>query len=104
MSNARSLTGASLIALAAALGAAIFSGGAALAADVLLSGTITSAAGEKMGGVTVSAKAAGATHDQRLHDEAGIIISRRCRPAATGSGRRPSPMRPARAASRAHRP
>jgi streptogramin lyase len=33
----------------------------ALAADTILSGAITSAAGEKMGGVTVSAKAAGAT-------------------------------------------
>jgi hypothetical protein len=33
----------------------------ALAADALLAGTITSASGEKMGGVTVSAKADGAT-------------------------------------------
>ena len=33
----------------------------AQAADALLSGSITSAAGEKLGGVTVSAKAEGAT-------------------------------------------
>jgi streptogramin lyase len=38
-----------------------FAPGTALAADALLAGTITSVSGEKMGGVTVSAKADGAT-------------------------------------------
>ena len=36
-------------------------GAAANADDAILSGTVTSAAGEKLGGVTVSAKAAGGT-------------------------------------------
>ena len=45
-----------LATLAGALGA-----GQAGAADVLLSGTVTSPAGEPMGGVTVSAKADGGT-------------------------------------------
>ena len=48
-------------ALAGALGATFAFSGAALAADVQLSGAIKSAAGEKMGGVTVSAKAEGST-------------------------------------------
>jgi streptogramin lyase len=44
----------------------------ASAADALLAGTITSAAGEKMGGVTVSAKADGATVTTTVFtDEAG---------------------------------
>jgi len=44
----------------------------ALAADYPLSGTIASAAGEKLAGVTVSAKAQGTTnHHQRLHDGQG---------------------------------
>jgi streptogramin lyase len=48
--------------VAAALFAAIAIASAATAnADVLLSGTVTSAAGEKMGGVTVSAKGEGST-------------------------------------------
>ncbi len=72
MANARSLMGISLIALATALSAAIFATSAALAADALLTGTVTSAAGEKMGGVTVSAKAAGATITTSVYtDEAG---------------------------------
>jgi len=57
MNNARHLVSASVIAIAAALGGATFSNPAR--ADALLAGTITSAAGEKMGGVTVSAKAEG---------------------------------------------
>jgi streptogramin lyase len=45
---------------------------ALLAADALLAGTITSASGEKMGGVTVSAKADGATVTTTVFtDEAG---------------------------------
>src|SRR6266705_1994430 len=56
MKNPRNFAAASLIALAAALGATPFVISAAHA-DALLTGTITSAAGEKMGGVTVSAKA-----------------------------------------------
>src|SRR5713226_4682167 len=58
MTNARKLTGASLI--AAALGAASVVPTVALA-DQLLTGTITSAKGEKMGGVTVSAKPEGSS-------------------------------------------
>ena len=56
MKNPRNFAAASLIALAAALGATPFVISAAHA-DALLTGTITSTAGEKMGGVTVSAKA-----------------------------------------------
>ena len=70
MTTTRHFAGASAIALAAALGAAMVPTGAA--ADVLLAGTITSAAGEKMGGVTVSAKAAGSTITTSVYtDEAG---------------------------------
>jgi len=59
-------------ALLLALAAAAFVPHAALAADALLTGTITSASGEKMGGVTVSAKAAGATVTTTVYtDEAG---------------------------------
>src|SRR5262245_12588560 len=44
----------------------------ALAGDVILSGTVTSAGGEKMGGVTVSAKAEGQTITTSVFtDEAG---------------------------------
>src|SRR5689334_10399913 len=46
---------------AAALAATALMPIPALAAEVLLSGTVSSAGGEKMGGVTVSAKAEGAT-------------------------------------------
>src|SRR6202051_1724223 len=46
---------------AAALAATAFVPISAQAADALLSGSITSAAGDKLGGVTVSAKAEGAT-------------------------------------------
>ena len=43
-------------------------GATAHAADAILSGTITSSAGEKLGGVTVSAKLAGGDrHDDRVH-------------------------------------
>jgi hypothetical protein len=60
------------------LGAIVLGAAAMLAPahadDAVLSGTITSAAGEKLGGITVSAKPAGGT--------------RRCRPANIGSGRR----------------
>ncbi len=63
------LAGASLFALAVAIGT--FVPRAALA-DSLLSGTITSAAGEKMGGVAVSAKAEGSTITTTVYtDEAG---------------------------------
>jgi hypothetical protein len=57
-----------------ALGAALSSllPATAPAADVLLSGTVKSAAGETMGGVTVSAKAEGATITTTVFsDEAG---------------------------------
>src|SRR5262249_21384442 len=44
----------------------------ALAADVILSGTVTAATGEKMGGVTISAKAEGQTITTSVFtDEAG---------------------------------
>ena len=56
----------SLIALAAAVGANT------PAHDALLSGSISSAAGEKMGGVTVSAKAEGSTITTSVYtDETG---------------------------------
>ena len=70
MGTARNLTGASLLALMIASGAVAVS--AAQAADALLSGAVTSATGEKMGGVTVSAKAAGSTITTSVYtDEAG---------------------------------
>ena len=57
---------------AAALAATAFIPLSAQAADALLSGSITSAAGEKLGGVTVSAKAEGATITTTVFtDEAG---------------------------------
>src|SRR5438105_650812 len=60
MRNARQFTSASLIAIAAALGGtALCASGAH--ADGLLAGAVTSAAGEKRGGVTVSAKAEDST-------------------------------------------
>src|SRR6266542_2494389 len=63
--------GASVVAIATVLGAATFVPSAALA-DALLAGTITSAAGEKMGGVTVSAKAEGSPITTSVYtDEAG---------------------------------
>ena len=62
---------ASLIA-AAALAATALTPLCARAADTLLSGAITSAAGEKLGGVTVSAKAEGSTITTTVFtDEAG---------------------------------
>ncbi len=71
MKTARQLAGASVIAIAAVTGAVTFTPSAALA-DALLAGTITSAAGEKMGGVTVSAKAEGATITTSVYtDDAG---------------------------------
>src|SRR5947209_19950643 len=71
--NARNLTGASLIAIAiaAAMAATSFVPGTAHA-DALLTGTITSGAGEKMGGVAVSAKAEGSTITTSVYtDETG---------------------------------
>jgi len=68
MKTAR-FAGASVIAIAAGLGSLIPS---AASADALLAGTITSASGETMGGVTVSAKAEGATITTSVYtDEAG---------------------------------
>src|SRR5215208_6068028 len=60
MTELRRFAGTSMLAIAIALGAVTFAPGAAYA-DSLLAGTITSASGEKMGGVTVSAKAEGST-------------------------------------------
>ncbi len=59
MRNARILARVSLTALAAASISVFASANAE--ADALLSGKVVSAAGDKMGGVTVSAKAAGST-------------------------------------------
>lgn len=79
MGNARSrkganpISGASLIALMIASGAIAWEMSAvtaAQAADALLSGTVTSAAGEKMGGVTVSAKAAGSSITTSVYTDA----------------------------------
>src|SRR5215510_6631791 len=67
MMTARQLAGASVIAIAVATLAA-----SAACADALLAGTITSASGEKMGGVTVSANADGATITTSVYtDDAG---------------------------------
>src|SRR6266403_1377346 len=60
MQNTNRFAVAIAIALAIIFGAMTFLPGAAYA-DSLLTGAITSAAGEKMGGVTVSAKAEGST-------------------------------------------
>src|SRR5262249_60062569 len=58
--------------LATVLAAGLTTLSAASAADVLLSGTVASAAGEKMGGVTVSAKADGSVITTTVYtDEAG---------------------------------
>src|SRR6195256_4454341 len=62
------LQGASLLALV--VGTALIP--TPVLADALLAGTITSAIGEKMGGVTVSAKAEGSTITTSVYtDEAG---------------------------------
>jgi len=58
MKTSRHFAAACLIAVATASGATILVPSAAYA-DALLTGAVTSAAGEKMGGVTVSAKAEG---------------------------------------------
>ena len=69
MTKARRLASVSLFAVAVALGAA--TSGVARA-DTPLFGTITSATGEKMGGVVVSAKAEGATITTSVYtDEQG---------------------------------
>src|SRR4051812_50030996 len=61
-----------LFASGSALVALALASQAAYAADFLLSGTIASSAGEKMGGVTVSAKADGSTITTSVYtDEAG---------------------------------
>jgi streptogramin lyase len=71
MNTARNLAGASLIAIAAALGAPALAPGAAHA-DALLTGTVTAASGEKMGGVLISAKAEGSTITTSVYtDESG---------------------------------
>src|SRR5215467_6828289 len=68
--QARSLSRVGFAAVMAA-GVATFALPAS-AADVLLSGTIASASGEKMGGVTVSAKAEGSVTTTTVYtDEAG---------------------------------
>ena len=57
----------------------------ATAGDAMLSGSVTSAAGEKLGGVTVSAKPVGGTSPRRcLPTRPVIIICRRCRRENTG--------------------
>src|SRR5262245_17986450 len=66
----RSVHGVTWTAIAAAAGLAAFAPQAT--ADVLLSGTVASAAGEKMGGVTISAKAEGSLTTTTVYtDEAG---------------------------------
>jgi streptogramin lyase len=68
MTSTRHFAGVSIIALASALGASVLP--TAALADVLLAGTITSAAGAKMGGVTVSAKAVGSTITTSVYTDA----------------------------------
>src|SRR4051812_45370597 len=68
----RNLITASLLASASLIAVALGATSAAHA-DALLAGTITSAAGEKMGGVTVSAKAEGSPITTTVYtDEAGV--------------------------------
>jgi hypothetical protein len=68
MTSARRFASVSLVALAAALGATTLP----VYADAPLSGAITSATGERLGGVTVSAKAEGATITTSVYtDEQG---------------------------------
>ena len=70
------------------------------AADVILSGSIKSSAGEAMGGVMVSAKPQGGTITTTvLTDEAGRYYFPPLPPANTASGRRRCRLRPARARS-----
>jgi len=74
MNNARARNAYGVTSLAAVVAAGLTASAprAAHAADVLLSGTIASAAGEKMGGVTVSAKADGSLITTTVYtDEAG---------------------------------
>ena len=60
-----------------------------MAADQVLNGAIASPSGEKLGGVTVSAKQEGSTITTSVYtDETGNYSSRPCRPANTRSGRR----------------
>ena len=71
MKTPQQFAGASMIAIAAVLAAATFTPDVAWA-DALLAGTITSVSGDKMGGVTVSAKAEGSTITTSVYtDEAG---------------------------------
>jgi hypothetical protein len=65
MTNARHLASVSLVTLAIALGASL-----PAQADTILSGSITSASGERLGGVTVSAKAEGATITTSVYTDA----------------------------------
>src|SRR5215467_7774088 len=74
MNNARARNAYGVTSLAAVVAAGLTASAprAAHAADVLLSGTIASAAGEKMGGVTVSAKADASLITTTVYtDEAG---------------------------------
>src|SRR5262245_51037487 len=64
MTRTQHFAGVSVIALASALAAP------AAVADALLAGTIASAAGEKMGGVTVSAKAIGSPITTSVYTDA----------------------------------
>src|SRR5262249_27362030 len=71
MKTARQFASASVIAITVGTLAST-----AACADALLAGTITSASGEKMGGVTVSAKADGATITTSVYrNEAGPYSS-----------------------------
>ena len=69
MTNARRFASVSLVALAVALGAATLAPLPAYA-DAPLSGAITSATGERLGGVTVSAKAEGSTITTSVYTDA----------------------------------
>lgn len=101
MKNVRSFTRVSLIAIAAALGATTFIPMAAVAADLVLSGAIQSAGGEKMGGAAVSAKGEGQTITTTVFtDESGSYYFPPMPAGANiGSGRRRSPLAPQKATS-----
>ena len=70
MTNARQFASVSLVAMMVALGGAL--GSSAAHADAILSGTIASTTGEKLGGVAVSAKAEGSVITMSVYtDESG---------------------------------
>ena len=76
-------------ALTLALSSMVFCAPAALAADAIISGIVKDASGAPMGGVTVSAKAAGSTITTSVYtDEQGAYYYPRSLQEITGCARR----------------